>query len=251
MKILFKYPIRASFNGEIIQSRIDKFFDTLDKYYEYIENKTDYFFLISCDTEDIGMNNLTIRKRFENYKNLYVRFDDNKSKIEACNAGVTDFVENEGCDIIMLISDDMIPQVVGFDNIIRDDMYRLFPDTDGCLWYSDGFQRDRLCTLSIIGVKYYNRFNYIYHSSYFSVWSDYEFQVVAQSMGKIQYNPKCLIRHEHKDFTMLCGKQGTLYANFEPVDFGMGDSLNKRDDSNGKLDSTNFQNRQKLGFPIN
>jgi hypothetical protein len=48
----------------------------------------------------------------------------------------------------MLASDDMIPVVSGYDQIIRNDMYENFKNTDGVLWYNDGGQTI-ITTLSI------------------------------------------------------------------------------------------------------
>ena len=86
------------------------------------------------------------------------------SKIEACNRGVS-LAE---WDIVVLASDDMLCQVQGWDDIIRQDMETHFPDTDGCLWYPDGHQ-ENLCTLAIMGRKTFDQRGYIYHPSYFSL----------------------------------------------------------------------------------
>ena len=67
----------------------------------------------------------------------------------------------------------MIPEIKGFDSIIRNEMQKLFPDTDGILWFFDGWRKD-LNTLCILGRKYYDRFGYIYHPDYNSFWSDAE-----------------------------------------------------------------------------
>ena len=74
--------------------------------------------------------------------------------------------------IVLLASDDMIPMEKGFDNIIIDKMKNYYPDTDGVLWFNDGYQGDKLNTLCILGKKYYDRFGYIYNPEYISVLSD-------------------------------------------------------------------------------
>jgi hypothetical protein len=76
------------------------------------------------------------------------------SKIEACNRGLSDFPH--AWDIVVLVSDDMVCHVRGWDDIIRADMAEHFPDTDGCLWYPDGHQNG-LCTLPVVGRKYLDR----------------------------------------------------------------------------------------------
>jgi hypothetical protein len=75
-----------------------------------------------------------------------------------------------------------------------------YPDTDGVLWFNDGYQGNRLNTLCILGKKYYDRFNYIYHPDYISVWCDNEFMDVANLLGKQIYFDDIIIRHEHPDW---------------------------------------------------
>jgi len=65
-------------------------------------------------------------------------------------------------DIVVVVSDDQIPQGNGWDKIISDDMCENFPDTNGNLWYSDGYQ-PRINTQCIIGRKLYDYYGYIYH----------------------------------------------------------------------------------------
>ena len=79
-------------------------------------------------------------------------------------------------------------------------MKNLYPDTDGVLWFNDGYQGDRLNTLCILGKKYYERFNYIYHPDYKSCWSDNEFMEVGNILGKQTYINQVIIRHEHPDW---------------------------------------------------
>jgi hypothetical protein len=100
-------------------------------------------------------------------------------------------------DILVVTSDDMIPQVEGWDLRIIADMEKHFPDTDGVLWYNDGFTQDRLNTLPIVGRKYYERTGYIYNHSYKSLWADNEFTEVAQRLGRIKYSDDVLFLHDH------------------------------------------------------
>jgi hypothetical protein len=116
-------------------------------------------------------------------------------KIAAINHGLADV--SRQYDIILLASDDMIPAVKGWDKRIADDMERLYPDTDGVLWYNDGYVGDKLNTLCILGTKYYRRFNYIYNPEYKALWCDNEFMEVASMLGKQTYFKDVIIRHEH------------------------------------------------------
>lgn len=151
------------------------------------------------------------------------------SKIEAVNRGLPG---DYAWDIVVLASDDMLCQVQGWDDIIRKDMVEHFPDTDGCLWYPDGHQNN-LCTLPVMGRKYFDRFGYIYHPSYKSLWADNEQHEVADSLGKMRYCNQQLFTHMHPGWGTA--KMDRLYQ-----------SNNKFE----KQDRENFQRRQALGFPV-
>jgi hypothetical protein len=103
-------------------------------------------------------------------------------------------------DIVLLASDDMIPQVQGYDSIIRINMKKYYPNTDGILWFFDGYRRD-LNTLCILGKKYYDRFNYIYNPEYKSFWCDNEFMLVGNKLGKQKFIDLCIIKNIHPDIT--------------------------------------------------
>ena len=189
MKLLIKFPTRG---------RKDKFFSTLDKYYEYCKNIDNMDFLISLDEDDNEMNNTEVLKKLSNYKNIKVVVGLSKSKIDAVNRDLNDYKKH--WDIVLLASDDMVPTIKGYDDIIRDNMMFNYPDTDGILFFNDGFQGNKLNTLCILGKKYYERFNYIYHPDYKSCWSDNEFMVVGNILKRQSYIDQVIIRHEHPDW---------------------------------------------------
>lgn len=182
--ILFKFPTMG---------RKDKFFNTLDIYYNNIADKSNSRFVISMESSDSDMNNDLVKNRLNDYYNLSYYFGNNDSKISACNADM----RGQEFDIVVLASDDQIPIVKGFDDIIREKMRENFSDLDGCLWFNDGYTKDKLNTLCIIGKKYYDRFNYIYHPAYRSLWSDNEFTEIAIKLNKIKYFDNVIIKHEH------------------------------------------------------
>jgi hypothetical protein len=189
MKLLIKFPTRG---------RKDKFFSTLDKYHEYCKNIEDTDFLISLDEDDKEMNTNEVLGRLSNYKNTKVIVGLSKSKIDAVNRDLNNYKEH--WDIVLLASDDMVPQIKGYDDIIRHNMMFNYPDTDGILFFNDGFQGNKLNTLCILGKNYYERFNYIYHPDYKSCWSDNEFMVVGNILKRQSYIDQVIIRHEHPDW---------------------------------------------------
>lgn len=124
-------------------------------------------------------------------------FSHNTSKIQACNANMSEI--DWEWDIVVLVSDDMIPQVKGWDDVIRNHMLAKFPDTDGILWFNDGFQGDSLNTLCVFGRKMYESFGYIYNPEYKSLFCDTELTDLCKGKlaKKCVYVPYCIIRHEH------------------------------------------------------
>lgn len=187
MKLLIKFPTRG---------RSDKFFNVLDKYYNHLDDLDNTRFVITCDLDDSDMNTPEVIEKFKTYKNLEVHYGESKSKIEAINANIDD----DDFDIILLASDDMIPQIKGYDTIIRLDMDKHYPDTDGILWYYDGYRRD-LNTLCILGKKYYSRFGYIYNPEYKSFYADNEFTLIGNMLKKQTFKDLCIIKHVHPDIT--------------------------------------------------
>lgn len=161
-------------------------------------DKKNTLFLVSVDDDDPETNDPNFDSILSTYENVIIKRGISHSKIHAVNRDL-DVFDNEW-DVVLLASDDMIPQMIGYDQIIRDNMKNLYPDTDGVLWFNDGYQGDRLNTLCILGKKYYERFNYIYHPDYKSCWSDNEFMEVGNILGKQTYINQVIIRHEHPDW---------------------------------------------------
>jgi hypothetical protein len=220
MKILIKFPTR---------NRREKFFTVLQKYYDFATDKKNIKFLITLDEDDISMNCDEVRKELDNFDNLEYVFGISKSKIHAVNRDIT-----EGdWDIILLASDDMIPNQLGYDNTIRNEMTQNFPDTDGVLWFNDGFQGNRLNTLCILGKKYYQRFGYIYFPEYKSTWCDNEFMEVANILKKQKYFNDVIIKHEHPDWG-----------------FGSRDNIHSLNYNNLNYDMNLYNNRKKINFEI-
>jgi len=208
MKLLIKFPTRG---------RTEKFFTVLDRYYSLLNDNENTEFCITLDDNDPTMNNDKVLDRLDTYKNLYYYIGFSKNKIEAINADMEEF---DDFDVVLLASDDMIPQIQGYDDMIRENMKKYFPDTDGVLWFFDGNRRD-LNTLCILGKKYYDRFGYIYHPGYKSFYCDNEFTQVANRLGKQQFIEDVIIKHEHPDMPQHRDKMDQLYADnskYYPID---------------------------------
>ena len=126
-----------------------------------------------------------------------VFYSPNRNKIEACNANMSEI--DWEWDIVVLVSDDMIPQIRGYDDIIRNEFLAGFPDTNGILWANDGCQGDKLNTLCIFGREFFMRQGYIYNPEYKSLFCDTELTDQCRNEYKsiCRYIPYCIIRHEH------------------------------------------------------
>ena len=143
-------------------------------------------------------------------------------------------MENEtDWDIVLLASDDMIPKIKGYDTIIINKMMETYPDTDGVLWFNDGHQGNKLNTLCILGKKYYERFNYIYHPDYKSLWSDNEFMDVANLLKKQTYFSELIIKHEHPD-----------------VGYGNRDNIHVNNSKNDIIDKNLYLKRKSINFGL-
>jgi hypothetical protein len=199
MKLLIKFPTR---------NRRDKFLPVLKKYSNFLSKKNDVHFLITMDEDDLQMNNDSVKDVLKTYNNLSFFYGDSKTKIEAVNK---DLDKIQDWDIVLLASDDMIPVVRDYDDIIIENMKKYYSDTDGVLWFNDGYQGDKLNTLSILGKKYYDRFEYIYNPEYKSVWCDNEFMSVANILNKQTYIKDIIIKHEHPDYGF--GKRDDIHIN--------------------------------------
>ena len=122
-KLLVKFPSR---------NRPEKFKTRLNEYIGACSGKHQVRFVISMDEDDETMNTDDIKKFLDELKSnqgvdLVYHYGDSKTKIEACNANL----EGESADVLMLISDDMIPQMANYDEIIFDAYADTYPDFDG------------------------------------------------------------------------------------------------------------------------
>lgn len=203
------------------------FFETFKKYQEFISEDTTKF-SITIDEDDKSMNNQDVINEITSYINTEVTIGNSFSKIDAINRDIN---VNSDWDIILLASDDMIPQVKGFDKIINTLMKSNYPDTDGVLFFNDGFKGQELNTLCILGKKFYERFGYIYYPGYKSTWCDNEFMMVGNILKRQTYFPMVIIKHEHPDWG-----------------YGTHDDIHKINLHNVSYDKSLFLERSKNNF---
>ena len=168
MKILFKYTTR---------SRRSNFLRGYDSILNKIANREDYHVLISVDKDDQSMYPLPVLDGNHTFV-----VGNSKNKIDAINRDLNEF--DYDWDILINMSDDMIFTNKGFDDVIRAEFYN---DFNQYLHFNDGNQKSNVCTMHIVGRNYYDRFKYIYHPDYISLWCDVENDIVAKQLGCYKY----------------------------------------------------------------
>lgn len=189
LKILFKFATK---------NRPDKFFKCLDNILEKMEDKNNYQILVSVDNGDLSMLNKTTLTKLKTYlSNANIKFciGDSRNKVEAINRDI-DKIDFDW-DILINTSDDMMFTAKGFDNIIRKIYFDRHKNLDQFTHFPDGFTEDKICTMSIMGRKYYKRTNCIYNPEYNSLWCDNEATEVAKMLGKYSYYEDLFYIHEH------------------------------------------------------
>lgn len=222
--ICLKFPIRA---------RAQKFLDMLMMYKSTCSKPSNVQLIISMDEDDKEMTDEVCQKALSIFPNTLLFKNKPAGKIAACNANL-DAID-ERVKIIVLASDDMFPQVMGWDDTLNEEMEKYYPDCDGVLFHSDGYIGQRLNCMCILGITYFKRFGYLYHPDYKSLWCDNEFHEVADSLGKQKYFELCLFKHQH-------------YARNPKVKM---DELMKHNESFYSSDAKIFSERKQQGFPIN
>jgi len=223
MRLLIKYPTRQ---------RPGQFAKTIEAYSANLSDPSNTRIMVTVDRNDRTMEQRILHVPLSRSSCIYeVNINDGIGKIAAINSGMD---KSGDWDIVLLASDDMIPQVFGYDDIIRTAMRDHYPDTDGALWINDGRQ-DAICTIVCMGRKYAERFGLkLYHPSYKSLWCDNEWTDIAVALGKITKLP-CIIRNESPDWG---GNQKK-------------DRLYLKNNSYFRLDQRNYERRKAQGFPWN
>lgn len=199
MNILIKFPSRQ---------RPEVFKTALYRYVSLADNINNIFFLFTLDKDDscVDEYNKIIYDLLPN-KNYQIDIGTSLSKINAINRGLNEFLDSGEfkTDIILLASDDMWPIIKGYDKDIIDNYKE-----DSYIWFYDGHQ-NRINTLSIMDIVYYNRFKYIYQPDYRSFFCDNEQTDVAIALGRCIKINKCIIRHEHPMCVNTNVKNDDLY----------------------------------------
>lgn len=175
------------------RGRYKQFFEVVDTI-KKLSATSNYTILAKFD---IGDGDSPNDARLEIYypEVKYVRMPP-AGKIGAINFGILDWAE----DIIVNISDDTIPNVRHFDNIIRKhtgpDDFVLFPEPYAESQAAKG-KNERIAVMSVMGIDYFRRFNYIYWHEYKSFFCDNEATQVARLLGRCKDVDDVIFYHKH------------------------------------------------------
>ncbi len=175
LKMLIKFPSRG---------RPERFFTSLNSAVDNIADKENYHISVTLDTDDKEMCNQDVLDRLAAYRNVSVGWGESKSKVDAVNRSMPTFYK---WDFLMVHSDDIIFSFYGFDEVVRLEMLQHFPDGDAYLHFREKDSKEFLNVMPIMDRKYYNRFGWIYHPAYQSLWVDNEQTETAQYLGRYRY----------------------------------------------------------------
>ena len=223
--IIIKFPTR---------SRPEKFKKVLTKYIDYLSGKHDVRFIITMDDDDETMNTPEMKEWLDAIEvPLNYNYGESKNKIEAVNADM----EGEVCDIIIQVSDDMIPCLEGYDDIVANGFDQCFPDNVGAIRFWDGIRpkEDLLMCLTVIGYPLYKAIGHLYHPDYASIYADNELTSICAKLDKLAISQVCIIRHE-----------------WVPGTHENADEMHQQQESpeQYKIDGTTYQRRMALNFDI-
>ena len=189
MRFVFKYPTRR---------RPKLFCSTLKTWRAMLSKRHQVKFVVSIDEDDTLMNSPIMHSFMGRQRDLTYYIGNSQSKIQAVNA---DLDQCGDYDVLVLMSDDMVPVVRGYDEVIAQHMRLNFPNFDGMLHFEDGFNMNGLNTLPIVGKKLIDRWGHIYHPEYISEWCDNWQQLWAEYHGVSVKVARCIIKHEWTNAT--------------------------------------------------
>lgn len=205
MKILIKFPSR---------SRPEKFFNCIKNIQDNVTVKDQYLISANIDNNDHSMTTPAVLDKLADC-NIHVAWGVSRNKIDACNRNVdADYL----WDILILTSDDMEFIKFGFDNDIRK-AFEVEGSLDRVLHVRDGYDHDPIVSLPILGKDWYDRYGYIYHPSYISLFADEELYLVAKKLDKLIPSDLEIVKHQHP--TWIGGPIDSQLRNsesFHPVD---------------------------------
>jgi hypothetical protein len=186
MRILYNFATR---------SRPTKFFRCVENIHSF-STSDNFLIVVKADFNDPSMNNPVVKKNVEKFTNVKFEWGLSNNKVHAINRDIPP----DGWDIIVNMSDDVRFTVKGFDDIIREDcepdMFLHYPEP-----FADSQCRNQskppISVVSIMDKIYFDRFGYIYHPTYISLWGDEEATEVARRLKRHKRLAHEIYSHDH------------------------------------------------------
>lgn len=225
-KILFKFPCRG---------RKELLFKSLDSLNDNIRDRNNYFISLTLDSDDEILNNTEVIDKVNTYPNISIEWGLSESKVAAINRS---FPKYE-FDILIIWSMDMFATMYGFDDIMRDYLYSIVNNhgDDFLAHFPEKDSMEHLNVLYIATKKYYDRFGYVYHPSYKSLWCDNETICVSKLLNKYHYIG-ILGLYEHR--------------NMAYSEYGIPrDDIFNEQQGHWSIDEMNFYKRKAMNFDLN
>lgn len=212
------------------------FFQSLDSLNENIRDRDNYHISLTLDTDDEILNDESVVDRIRMYPNTSIAWGLSDSKIHAINR---DFPKEYDFDVVICWSQDMFATMYGFDDIFRNYITHIAhqrEDFDFLVHFPEPDSKEYLNVLYVATKPYYDRFGYIYHPSYKSLWADNESMEVAKALKRYHF----------------CGVHG-LYAHKNPAYGHYGiqrDALFNEQQGYWDVDEKNFHERKLRNFDL-
>jgi hypothetical protein len=185
--LLIKFPSRE---------RPEQLCKALDLYVRLLDEPQNVRFMFTFDSDDPSLPKyLEYVKAVTLGKGISyeISVDKSSSKVHAINR---DMEASGEWEFLLLASDDMLPEVQGYDTRIRQARSPCMPVA---IWLNAGDQ-PRIATLMAMERPYFDAFGYIYHPEYLSLWCDNEWTEVAQQTGCVVKIEEVLIRNVSPDW---------------------------------------------------
>ncbi len=185
MRILIKYATRG--RPQMFKERIKNIHDTI--------GHDDFEVIVSIDNNDLDMVTAEMNNFIADYPKVRCFIGHGQSKISAINRDV-EHAKKWG--LLINFSDDMVFEQPNWGPLMINLVKMKWGDsTDFFAHFNDGFVKERLSTMSIMGWEYYHRTGTIYNPEYNSVSCDAEAMFVAMMLGKHHYFENQLFSHMH------------------------------------------------------
>ena len=217
-KILIKFPSRE---------RPQKFRDCLANIIDTVSSTDNLMIVATLDSNDESMKWADgINKPF--FKAIY---GESNNKIHAVNRDMSKI--NFDWKYCVLMSDDMLFVMKDWD-LVLDKYFNDYKDQELILHSpTDNLHGDRIITMPIFNRKWYDRWGYIYHPSYISLFCDDEQTMVSKITGSYKKINEQIAFHLHP--TLIGSKQ---------------DDLLIKTQSYNDIDQKNFEYRKSINFGL-